>query len=210
MLKHDCQPRKSLTRFTSPRADTFNPGDTRTLLQLDNEISVVYDFLNSKILISSCYRASLDSSDVTSSRTIVDPRASRTPEKFSHKFQISSRSIAAMYPEDENERKTRRWFFIRIVAREVSCRMRTHVTRGSSVMSFPGHSYVYNVGRVQCSVVFDVNHVTRIRFYCWFQRNEKRKKEKAKKERRMFENRTTCSLCTENITKRFSNRAIFG
>lgn len=56
-----------------------------------------------------------------------------------------------------------------------------HMLRDSSVMSFPDHSYVYNVGRVQCSVVFDVNRVTRIRFYCWFQRNEKRKKEKAKK-----------------------------
>lgn len=56
-----------------------------------------------------------------------------------------------------------------------------HMLRDSSVMSFPDHSYVYNVGRVQCSVVFDVNHVTRIRFYCRFQRNGKRKKKKRKK-----------------------------
>lgn len=56
-----------------------------------------------------------------------------------------------------------------------------HMLRDSSVMSFPDHSYVYNVGRVQCSVVFDVNHVTRFGSIAGSNETKKEKKRKRKK-----------------------------
>lgn len=96
MLKHDCQPHKSSTRFTSPLVRRYFQTTQTRGTRLDKRNfrgSRFPKFENSRFPRArprACYRG------------------------FREEFRISSSSVATKYPEDENERTGTGWFFTRV------------------------------------------------------------------------------------------------
>ena len=146
MLKHDCQPHKSSTRFTSPLARRyFQTAPTRG--SWINEISVARDFLNSKILVSlACYR--------------VDPRG--TPARIPDIVVVCRDEVSGRWERkngDEDDFFTHVWR-----VKENFSRVRAGLdTYSSAIYSF-FHGSLLRIWVACIFFFFHVKRVTRIRF----------------------------------------------